>query len=65
MSPSQAPDELEWLSCNNGNCVEVARDGGSVLVRDSKDAGGAVLSFTTTEWENFRDAIKEGSFDSI
>ncbi|MFG1942303.1 DUF397 domain-containing protein [Nonomuraea sp. NPDC048826] len=54
-----------WYSCNNGNCVEVAQHGDRVLIRDSKDAEGAKLSFDRKEWESFRDAIKEGRFDGV
>jgi hypothetical protein len=36
-----------------GNCVEVAAEGGVVFVRDSKDAGGELLDFTTGAWQHF------------
>lgn len=65
MSSLQAPENLTWYSCNNGNCVQVAPDGDTVLIRDSKDTQGPVLSFTRTEWERFRDAIKAGRFDEV
>ncbi|WP_328807645.1 DUF397 domain-containing protein [Nonomuraea antri] len=56
---------LTWYSCNNGNCVEVADGGDHVLMRDSKDDKGAILAFSRTEWEFFRDAVKAGEFDII
>ncbi|MGI5269527.1 DUF397 domain-containing protein [Nonomuraea sp. CA-218870] len=56
---------MTWHSCNNGHCVQVAQLGDTVLIRDSKDAEGAKLSFDRTEWESFRDAIKEGRFDAV
>lgn len=44
----------------NANCAEVAGMGGTVLVRDSKDARhGTVLRFTARGWERFTRAIKE------
>ena len=36
-----------------GNCVEVARDGNRVLVRDSKDPLGPQLTFTPSGWAAF------------
>jgi hypothetical protein len=34
-----------------------------VLVRDSKDPAGAVLTFNGTEWDLFVAAVKAGEFD--
>lgn len=46
-----------------GNCVEVAVDGESVLLRDSKDQGsGAVLSFTEAEWQAFLSGVEAREF---
>ncbi|MEQ4301437.1 DUF397 domain-containing protein [Plantactinospora sp. B6F1] len=36
-----------------GNCVEVARLGTGVAVRDSKDTAGPVLRFPPTAWGAF------------
>jgi hypothetical protein len=47
-----------------GNCVEVARTGDQVLVRDSKLADGPLLRFTTDEWRAFAQGMKEGEFDA-
>jgi len=39
---------------NGGNCVEVARNlPGIVAVRDSKNAGGPILTFSRDEWASF------------
>lgn len=38
------------FSAYNGNCVEVAS---GVLVRDSQDRDGPVLSFPAVAWRNF------------
>jgi Domain of unknown function (DUF397) len=43
-------------STNNGACVEVA----GCQVRDSKDPGGPVLSFTPAAWRAFTEGIKGG-----
>ena len=42
----------------NGNCAEVADGCGEVHVRDSKDPGGPVLTFTRAEWEEFTTGIR-------
>jgi len=57
---------VEWRRrCDNssGNCLEVAFLGDGVMVRDSKDQGGPVLTFTRAEWDAFTAGIKGGEFD--
>jgi predicted secreted Zn-dependent protease len=49
--------------CANSTCVEVARLGNQVVVRDSKDYQGRVLYFTRTEWNAFLDGVRRGEFD--
>ncbi|MEU3453094.1 DUF397 domain-containing protein [Micromonospora sp. NPDC006766] len=46
-----------------GDCVEVAAPPQAVMVRDSKDRQGPVLSFNAVEWRGFIEAIKTGKFD--
>ncbi|WP_344302335.1 DUF397 domain-containing protein [Paractinoplanes deccanensis] len=56
-------EELRWhrsRHCSGGTCVEVARAGDNILVRDSKDPRGAVLSFTPSEWRAFIEGVKRG-----
>jgi hypothetical protein len=56
---------LRWRKSSasaTGNCVEVAVAGESVLVRDTKDRGGAVLAFTEAEWEAFLVGMNAGEF---
>jgi hypothetical protein len=45
-----------------GGCLEV-RLGTTVLVRDSKDHDGPVLSFTHAEWTAFLRGVVNGQFD--
>jgi hypothetical protein len=56
-------------SDSNGSCVEVAGDGGgsggNILVRDSKDPSGPVLSFTRAEMAAWVDGCRRGEFDSF
>lgn len=51
-------------SGSTGNCVEVAMLLPVVMVRDSKDREGPVVSFTTGQWASFVHGIKSGQFDA-
>ncbi|MFF5080650.1 DUF397 domain-containing protein [Actinoplanes sp. NPDC000266] len=58
-------DELRWQRsrrCSSGTCVEVAQADGNILVRDSKNPGGAVLSFDPSEWRAFVEGVKQDEF---
>jgi predicted secreted Zn-dependent protease len=46
-----------------GHCVEVANAPATVLVRDSKDVTGPVLSFSETSWAGFVAGVRSGEFD--
>jgi Domain of unknown function (DUF397) len=45
-------------SAGQGECVEVATSGQSVLTRDSQDQEGAVLAFTSSQWRGLLRRIK-------
>lgn len=48
----------------DAGCVDVAElPGGGRAVRDSKDPGGGVLSFTAGEWLAFTKGVRAGEFD--
>jgi hypothetical protein len=55
---------LAWVKSSysgsqGGNCIEAAADGtGRVLVRDTKDRGGAVLGFHLSQWREFSASLK-------
>lgn len=50
--------------CHEGGCVAVAPDSaGGVKVRSSKEADGAVLSFSREEWVAFIAGVRNGEFD--
>jgi hypothetical protein len=55
----------DWKTarCNGNGCVEVRADAGMVLVRDSKESAGPVLTFTGPEWAAFLDGARDGEFD--
>ena len=58
--------EARWrVSSHSGgtNCVESAAClCGGVLVRDSKNKAGGVLSFTPAAWGVFLDGVREGRY---
>ncbi|MFD0639028.1 DUF397 domain-containing protein [Catenulispora yoronensis] len=63
-------DGLQWrkaaASNGTGACVELASpEAGVILLRDSKDPQGAVLTFTRTEIAAFLDGAKAGEFDEF
>lgn len=66
VDPSTDPSRgaLAWrrsFACNGNACVEVAFvDGGTVMLRDSKDPDGPVLSFDTDEWSAFVAGVRSG-----
>jgi hypothetical protein len=57
-------EQLVWhRRCGSNACVEVAHDNRSgrphVLVRDSEDAAGPRLDFTTNAWASFLQAVRQ------
>jgi hypothetical protein len=50
--------------CGNGECVEVALEGGAVLVRNSRRPDN-VLEFTLSEWAVFAQGMQAGEFDDL
>lgn len=57
-----------WLkssrSTGNGACVEVKSPAvSSVVVRDSKDPQGPVLTFSPEAWSTFVGDVDRGSYD--
>ena len=59
---------LTWrtaLSCDGGACVQVAADGGVILIRSSRKPSGPLLEYTPEEWHEFVSGIKKGDFDNL
>ncbi|MER5582533.1 DUF397 domain-containing protein [Streptomyces asoensis] len=55
---SEQPAQLSWFkstysSGEGGECVEVATNGTTVRVRDSKKQSGPQLAFTSGAWAGF------------
>jgi hypothetical protein len=58
-------DRIRWRRsrrCDSATCVEVAVTENRVGVRDSKDADGAVLWVSRTEWSAFVAGVRGGEF---
>lgn len=54
--------KLTWRrssTCHDDSCVEVARAGREVLVRDSSDPDSKVLIIPSAEWEAFLAGLLE------
>jgi hypothetical protein len=46
-----------YSDANGGDCVEVASTD-TILVRDTTDRSGAMLTVTAEAWRNFTDLLK-------
>lgn len=62
--PSVTKFRKSTFSDNNG-CVELAADGDSILLRDSKDPDGPVLQFTRHEIDAWLQGARAGEFDDL
>lgn len=51
-------------SSGNGDCVEVAGSDAAVLVRDTRNRSGAVLSFPAAQWSAFIRRVRDGAPDT-
>jgi predicted secreted Zn-dependent protease len=68
MDRTLSHDSLTWhtaLSCDGGECVEVAADRNIILIRNSRQPGGPLLEYTPEEWHEFVSGIKKGDFDDL
>lgn len=48
--------------CESGACVEVAVMGHAVVIRDSKDLHGPMLTIDRGAWTEFIEGIRAGEF---
>jgi Domain of unknown function (DUF397) len=63
MAEYDRPADWSKSSMSGGDCVEVRIADNLVHVRDTKNRGGAVLTFSHTEWEAFLFGVRRGEFD--
>jgi hypothetical protein len=47
-----------YSGSNGGDCIEVADHGSRLLVRDTKDRTGPVLTVTPAAWRRFASQVK-------
>jgi hypothetical protein len=60
--------DIPWriaAKSSGGDCVQVARSDGAIMVAHSKHPGGPVLSYTLREFDAFLDGAKKGEFDDF
>jgi hypothetical protein len=65
LTESERPG-LVWqksTASTSGDCLEVAFAEDAVLVRNSRQSSGPVLSFTISEWNAFLTGARNGEFD--
>jgi hypothetical protein len=47
-----------YSGTSGNNCVEVAKSAGAVMVRDTTNLAGAVLSVPADTWKRFTDTLR-------
>lgn len=62
MTTETAPAWRKSSRCGTSTCVEVARLGEAILVRDSKNPEAGTLAFTEAEWDAFTAGVLAGEF---
>ena len=60
---------MKWIKASasdtQGQCVEMAKDGQLVHVRDSKNPDGGMLTFTRPEFAAWLEGAKNGEYDHL
>jgi Domain of unknown function (DUF397) len=62
LGTSQSPVWIRSRFCEASACVEAARIGDHIAVRDSKNPDGPILMFDRDEWETFVAGVQVGDF---
>ena len=68
LSPDFSAPDISWrtaVKSGASNCVQVARRGDAIMIADSKNPSGPVLSYTLQEFDAFLDGAKKGEFDDF
>jgi hypothetical protein len=69
--PPLTPPTLGGLSwrvarnCNGGNCIRVAPIAEMIVIGDSKNPDGPLLSYSHAEWAAFVEGVRQGDFDDL
>jgi Domain of unknown function (DUF397) len=63
MLPAQERAWLRSSHCASNSCVEIARIGDSIGVRDSKDVTQGQQSYDAQAWRDFTTSVKNGRYD--
>ena len=67
-SHASAAGDLDWhvsRTCDNGQCIKVARAGELIMIGNTTKPEGLVSEFTVEEWRHFITGVKLGDFDGI
>lgn len=67
-SDAPAAADLDWhvsSTCDNGQCVKVARRGEFVIIGNTTSPDRPANEFTADEWRHFLAGVKLGDFDGI
>ncbi|MBU2667647.1 DUF397 domain-containing protein [Actinoplanes bogorensis] len=62
MNETESPKWRRSSRCSGGTCIEVAKVGGTYLIRDSKNPQLPAHSFTEDEWVAFVAGVKGDEF---
>ena len=68
ISPDCSVADIPWRTAVKSagtNCIKVARRNGVIVIADSKNPSGRVLSYTLDEFDAFLDGAKKGEFDDF
>jgi hypothetical protein len=60
--------KLVWhrsRACEGGQCAEVAATDDAVMIRNSVNPGGSLVTLSHAQWQRFLAAVKEGAFDRL
>ena len=66
--PPSARARLAWRvarDCDAGTCISVAPHQGMIVIGDTKNPDGPVLSYSHDEWFTFVQGIRQGDFDDL
>jgi hypothetical protein len=59
---------LSWRvarKCDGGSCIRVASSADMIVIGDSKNPDGLLLSYSRSEWAAFVEGVRQGDFDDL